>query len=119
MSSSPEGSPASSGVVVTAVALSKSYPSGDQTLTVLSATDLQIRAGERVAVLGASGIGKSTLLHLLGGLDHPDSGSVSFRARLACRHGRAQRWRPTATRRSASFFSSSSCCRSSPRWRTS
>ena len=59
--------------------LSKSYPSGDGVLDVLAATELTIHAGERVAVLGTSGVGKSTLLHLLGGLDHPDAGSITFR----------------------------------------
>jgi len=65
--------------VIAAYGLAKSYPSGDTVLDVLRATDLEIRAGERIAVLGASGIGKSTLLHLLGGLDHPDSGTIAFR----------------------------------------
>ena len=65
--------------VIAARELRKSYPSGDETLHVLDGTELEIRAGERIAVLGASGIGKSTLLHLLGGLDHPDSGSIAFR----------------------------------------
>jgi len=67
--------------VIAARGLAKRYPSGEDVLEVLAATDLEIHAGERIAVLGASGIGKSTLLHLLGGLDHPDAGSVAFRGR--------------------------------------
>ncbi|MBU91146.1 MAG: lipoprotein-releasing system ATP-binding protein LolD [Acidobacteria bacterium] len=59
--------------------VAKSYPSGDGMLQVLSAVDLSIDSGERVAVFGASGVGKSTFLHLLGGLDCPDTGSISFR----------------------------------------
>ncbi len=59
--------------------LAKAYSSGDGTLEVLRATELTIGEGERVAVLGASGVGKSTLLHLIGGLDHPDSGTIHFR----------------------------------------
>jgi len=59
--------------------LVKTYPSGEKVLRVLDGTQLSIAAGERVAVLGASGVGKSTLLHLLGGLDRPDSGSIAFR----------------------------------------
>ena len=59
--------------------LAKAYPSGDGTLEVLRATELTIEEGQRVAVLGASGVGKSTLLHLIGGLDHPDSGTIHFR----------------------------------------
>lgn len=66
-------------VVIEVKGLAKSYPSGEETLHVLAGTDLTIGAGERVAVLGASGVGKSTLLHLLGGLDHPDDGSIVFR----------------------------------------
>jgi len=61
--------------------LAKRYPSGDGVLDVLAATELTIHAGERVAVLGTSGVGKSTLLHLLGGLDRPDAGSIMFRGR--------------------------------------
>ena len=57
---------ATTDVVVTATGLAKRYPSGEDVLEVLTATDLEIGAGQRIAVLGASGIGKSTLLHLLG-----------------------------------------------------
>ena len=56
--------------------LVKSYPVGGQSLTVLRDLDLQVDAGEMAAVVGASGVGKSTLLHLLGGLDRMDSGSI-------------------------------------------
>jgi len=59
--------------------LVKTYPSGEKVLRVLDGTRLSIAAGERVAVLGASGVGKSTLLHLLGGLDRADSGTIAFR----------------------------------------
>jgi lipoprotein-releasing system ATP-binding protein len=54
----------------------KSYPVGGTVLTVLRDLDLQIDAGEMVAIVGASGVGKSTLLHVLGGLDRVDSGTV-------------------------------------------
>jgi lipoprotein-releasing system ATP-binding protein len=46
---------------------------------VLRGVDLAIAAGERIAILGRSGVGKSTLLHILGALDHPTRGSVRFR----------------------------------------
>ena len=56
----------------------KSYPVGLTVLTVLRDLDLEVEAGEMVAIVGASGVGKSTLLHVLGGLDHVDRGSVSI-----------------------------------------
>jgi lipoprotein-releasing system ATP-binding protein len=56
--------------------LNKRYQVGSQTIHVLRDLDLAVEAGEMVAVVGASGVGKSTLLHLLGGLDRADSGQV-------------------------------------------
>jgi lipoprotein-releasing system ATP-binding protein len=56
--------------------LNKSYVVGSQNIHVLRDLDLDVAAGEMVAVVGASGVGKSTLLHLLGGLDRADSGVV-------------------------------------------
>jgi lipoprotein-releasing system ATP-binding protein len=61
---------------VSARGLVKSYPVGAATLTILRGLDLDVTAGEMVAIVGASGVGKSTLLHVLGGLDHVDSGVV-------------------------------------------
>src|SRR5213083_2331035 len=54
----------------------KSYPVGGAPLTVLRDLELQVEVGEMLAIVGASGVGKSTLLHLLGGLDRVDRGSV-------------------------------------------
>ncbi|MHB1299211.1 MAG: ABC transporter ATP-binding protein [Gemmatimonadaceae bacterium] len=56
--------------------LSKGYPVGQTRLMVLRGLDLSIERGEMIAVVGASGVGKSTLLHVLGGLDAVDEGSV-------------------------------------------
>ena len=56
----------------------KSYVVGGSPLTILRDLDLAVEAGEMVAIVGASGVGKSTLLHVLGGLDHADAGSVSI-----------------------------------------
>lgn len=56
--------------------LHKSYVVGNRALSVLRGLNLSIERGEMVAIVGASGVGKSTLLHVLGGLDKSDSGSV-------------------------------------------
>lgn len=58
--------------------LEKTYRSGERTLTVLHAVDLDIEEGDFVAILGPSGSGKTTLLGLLAGLDTPSSGSVQI-----------------------------------------
>jgi lipoprotein-releasing system ATP-binding protein len=55
----------------------KNYVVGGTPLTVLRDLDLLVDAGEMVAVVGASGVGKSTLLHVLGGLDRIDAGTIS------------------------------------------
>jgi lipoprotein-releasing system ATP-binding protein len=55
----------------------KSYTVGGRVLTVLRDLDLEVAAGEMVAIVGASGVGKSTLLHVLGGLDRVDRGAIT------------------------------------------
>ena len=57
-------------------ALSKSYLVGARRLSVLHDLDLTVERGEMVAIVGASGVGKSTLLHVLGGLDKADGGRI-------------------------------------------
>jgi putative ABC transport system ATP-binding protein len=54
----------------------KSYTRGGETVQVLDGLDLEVRRGEWISLMGPSGSGKTTLLNVLGGLDHPDSGSV-------------------------------------------
>jgi lipoprotein-releasing system ATP-binding protein len=61
---------------VVATDLSKSYPVAGRSLPVLRGLSLAVERGEMVAIMGASGVGKSTLLHLLGGLDRPDAGTI-------------------------------------------
>jgi len=56
--------------------LSKSYRLGHLEVPVLHEIDLAVEAGRQVAVIGPSGVGKSTLLHLLGALDRPTSGEI-------------------------------------------
>jgi lipoprotein-releasing system ATP-binding protein len=58
--------------------LKKGFASGRGRVEVLEGIDLVIRENERVAVVGASGAGKTTLMHIIGGLDHPTSGTVLF-----------------------------------------
>ena len=73
-----DSSPAQPRVLLEATGLSKSYPTATGSLEVLRDVSLSIRAGEIVAVVGESGTGKSTLLHLLGALDRPTSGTVRY-----------------------------------------
>ena len=65
-------------VLVAARELEREYRVGPETVRVLRGVTLAVSAGESVALIGASGVGKSTLLHLLGGLDHPTAGQVLF-----------------------------------------
>jgi len=58
--------------------VTKSYTVGSTRLTVLRDLDLVVEAGEMVAIVGASGVGKSTLLHILGGLDAVDGGAIAI-----------------------------------------
>jgi lipoprotein-releasing system ATP-binding protein len=63
---------------ISATGIVKSYVVGTTKLTVLRDLDLAVDAGEMVAIMGASGVGKSTLLHVLGGLDRADAGTVAI-----------------------------------------
>ncbi len=56
--------------------LDKAFGTGAGRLAVLRGLDLEVRQGEMVAITGASGVGKTTLLHVLGALDQPDAGSL-------------------------------------------
>ena len=62
--------------VVAAEGVVKSYGEGRAARRVLDGASLHVQAGEVVAILGRSGTGKSTLLHLVGGLDRPEAGSI-------------------------------------------
>ena len=64
--------------LIRVVDLYKSYYDGLTELPVLKGVDLEVKKAEIVAVVGASGVGKSTLLHLLGGLDRPTEGQIFY-----------------------------------------
>ena len=68
--------PGAGGHLVEATGLSKRYVDGPAEVQVLHGLDLTIEAGERVAIVGESGVGKSTLLHILGTLDRPTGGNL-------------------------------------------
>ena len=71
----------SGGVVLRASGLVRRFHEGSTTLEVLTRLDLDVRAGERLGIIGASGCGKTTLLQILGGLDRPDAGRVEIDGR--------------------------------------
>ena len=67
--------------ILSAHQVGKTYAEGKVHTEVLRGIDLQVQAGEVLAIVGVSGSGKSTLLHVLGGLDSPSSGSVQLQGR--------------------------------------
>lgn len=68
-------------IIISAKGLTKTFGSGDSKVTAVNNVSLEVYKGEIVAVTGESGSGKSTLLNLLGGLDKPDSGTVTVDGR--------------------------------------
>jgi len=67
--------------ILRASGLTKTFEGTEGRIEVLKGLDLEVFEGEVVAILGASGVGKSTLLHILGTLDRPDSGKVEVKGR--------------------------------------
>ncbi len=66
----------SEGIALQGIKIHKSFPSGEGELQVLKGLDIIVSSGEIIAVVGESGVGKSTLLHILGGLEEPSRGRV-------------------------------------------
>ncbi len=65
-------------LLLRAEALDKSFFDADREIRVLRGLDMEVAAGEEIAIVGQSGVGKSTLLHVLGSLETPTAGKVYF-----------------------------------------
>lgn len=78
MNSSAAAGKTESGVLLRAEKVAKSFFKGKKEIPVIRGVDFSIQTGELVAITGASGVGKSTLLHILGTLESPSSGKVLF-----------------------------------------
>ncbi|MBL7646898.1 MAG: ABC transporter ATP-binding protein [Candidatus Hydrogenedentes bacterium] len=70
--------------------IQKSYDDGNRKLEILRGVDLEVREGEILAISGPSGVGKSTLLHIMGTLDKPTSGDVLYQGRALSGLGRKE-----------------------------
>lgn len=77
--------------VVSCRGLVKTFSEGPAEVHVLTGVDFDVAPGERLAIVGASGVGKSTLLHLLGGLDQPTAGTVQVAGHDMASAGERQR----------------------------
>ncbi len=81
---------ASSDRLITGRDLTKSFRNGGVSIDVLQGINADLDIGETVAIVGPSGIGKSTLLHILGTLDRPDRGTLLFQGQNVFRYDDAK-----------------------------
>jgi lipoprotein-releasing system ATP-binding protein len=75
------GQAAPAATLISARAVDKSFHDAGREIVVLRGLDLEVAAGEEIAIVGESGVGKSTLLHVLGSLERPTAGTVLFEDR--------------------------------------
>lgn len=75
----PENKEKDSGPLISLSGINKHYQNNGAKIEVLSDLSIDIYSGEKIAIVGESGIGKSTLLHILGTLDQPDSGTFLYK----------------------------------------
>ena len=80
-----------SNIVLEAKQVSKHFTDGKTTVEVIRGLDLQVQQGQFVSIVGASGSGKSTVLHVLGGLDRPSTGEVFLNGQRFDNLGEAER----------------------------
>ena len=88
-------------IVLRASGVERRFQEGSTTLEVLRGLNLEVRAGERLGIIGVSGSGKTTLLQILGGLDRPDAGHVEINGRDL--HALAEHERSTLRNRTMGF----------------
>ena len=113
------GGAAAMSVAVRARGLTKTYQDGVRRVEVLKGIDLDVEPGELVADRRPLGLGQVDAAPSAGGARPPGRRHRRDRRPSLYRPLRGAAWRPSATARSASSSSSTSCCRTSPRWRTS
>ena len=90
--------------------VAKSYLRGKQQVEVLHGVNLDITAGEFLALMGPSGSGKTTMLNLIAGLDQPTSGEVQVAGQRIDRSSRGRAGQLARAAHRASCSSSTTCC---------